>query len=121
MPDLTQMGYFTWKPGGEAGTVKYGVMLPLKYTDIAPDLGFTKENSEADASAIKTTTGMACRNGQLLRLRMNYRTGTGKRGSADIVCAPGNVDTAFNNLSGKAYGAGTVITSVKGRPKQDFR
>lgn len=120
MPKLSDMAYFTWRPGGDTGTNQYGVMLPKNYTEIATDLGFTLQASEAAANAIKTTSGMACRNGQLLRIRINYRTPTGRR-SADIVCAPGNVDTAFNNLSGKSYGTGNVITSVKGRPKQDFR
>lgn len=119
MPKLAETSYFTWKPGGDADTNEFGIRLPNKYDDIAPDLGLIKATSEADASGTKCTTNQACQQGLLIKIKINYRTTTG-RGSTAIVCNPKKISDAMKSLNGKMYGTYT-ITSVKGRMRQDFR
>lgn len=119
MPKLADTSYFTWKPGGDADTNEFGIRLPNKYDAIATDLGLIKAASEAAANGTKFTTNKACQQGLLIKIKINYRTTTG-RGSCTIVCNPKKVSDAMKSLNGKNYGT-YQITSVKGRLRQDFR
>lgn len=122
MTKLTDSSYFTWKPGGDADTTEFGIRLPNKYDVIAADLGLIKATSEAEANGVKMTTNKACRQGLLIKLKINYRISTsGRRGSTTIVCNPKKVSDAMKSLNGKEYGTGNPITSVNGRLRQDFR
>jgi len=90
------------------GAVKIGVKLPDVYDGIASAVGIRQDTG--DPPDIVMGANDLVRNGQAIRIRISYPSGTrAKYGT--VLCAIDEAKTAVGNLIGKTYRGGTIKTA----------
>jgi hypothetical protein len=99
--------FYTIQGVEAAGDVK--VRLTESYSDIAATIGLTKVAATAPGEPITSSQAISRKFGS--RIRITYREGTRKRGSAQIFVAADKEDDAIKGLPGKNFNGKPIISA----------
>jgi hypothetical protein len=78
---------------------------------VASAFGLTRaaDNFEPEENDVGLSVSQGLENGKLAKIRVSYRTASGKTRSARLVCPTSRIDTAIRAVKIKTYKNGNVV------------